>query len=190
MHEKVWSIKSSRRHSLELITVILAHLPAIRSSAQFELRAIYSLSQINAEEFGAQAGTDVYFDRPETEARSLDALLQRSDIEAVTVALPISVQPAVVRRALEADKHVLSEKPIAKDVETAENLLSWYNANKVGQVIWSVGENFRFWDPVLFAHRELQGLEGKVVAFSLTIHDLIEQDDKFLKSAWYECNSP
>jgi predicted dehydrogenase len=44
------------------------------------------------------------------EGKSLDDLLARSDIKAVTIALPIKNQPEYIRKALLAGKHVLSEK--------------------------------------------------------------------------------
>ena len=40
--------------------------------------------------------------------------------------LPILVQPDFIKKALSAGKHVLAEKPIAKDVATATELLDWY----------------------------------------------------------------
>lgn len=44
------------------------------------------------------------------EGKSLDDLLARSDIKAVTIALPIKNQPEYIKKALLAGKHVLSEK--------------------------------------------------------------------------------
>lgn len=160
------------------------HLPAIRASAVFELVAVYSYSQTNAEAFAARNGIDAFFDRPETTARKLDDLLQRPDIEAVTIALPIGVQPSIVRRALRAGKSVLSEKPIANDVETAEALLAWYNSSVIGPNIWSVGESFRFWEPVIFAYQQLRDLKSNVLTFNLKVHNLVRHDDKILKSTW------
>lgn len=56
----------------------------------------------------------------------LGDLLARSDIHAVIVVLPISQQPDVIIRALKAGKHVLSEKPVAKDVKSALKLIEIY----------------------------------------------------------------
>jgi predicted dehydrogenase len=46
-----------------------------------------------------------------------------------------------------AEKHVLSEKPIAKDYATAKGLIDWYhNSIDSKSVFWGVAENYRFID--------------------------------------------
>jgi predicted dehydrogenase len=76
---------------------------------------------------------------------SLGDLLKRDDIKAVVVVLPILVQPDIVRRCLAAGKHVLCEKPIAKDVQTARQLIDDYNKQYRDRgLIFSIAEQFRF----------------------------------------------
>jgi predicted dehydrogenase len=75
----------------------------------------------------------------------LSDLLKRDDIVGVVIVLPILVQPDIVRQALAAGKHVLCEKPIAKDVATAKELVREYVSiyQPKGQ-IFSIAEQFRF----------------------------------------------
>ena len=47
----------------------------------------------------------------------IDALLERDGVDAVIIATPASTHEALVRRALEAGRHVLVEKPMALRVE-------------------------------------------------------------------------
>jgi predicted dehydrogenase len=49
-------------------------------------------------------------------------LLQRSDVDALIVATPPDVQAAIVRAAISARKHVLVEKPAARNVEELHDL--------------------------------------------------------------------
>jgi len=70
-------------------------------------------------------------------------LLARVDITAVIVVLPITLQPSIVLKALAAGKHVLSEKPVAPDVEQGHNLISTYRQEYQPKgLIWRLAENY------------------------------------------------
>lgn len=93
--------------------------------------------------------------------------------------LPILVQPEFIKGALLAGKHVLSEKPIAKDVPTARELLQWYQTSvDPSKVTWAVGENFRYMTKFLFAAKKVCEL-GKVRHFRVNVHNLVKQDNKY-----------
>ena len=124
-----------------------------------------------------------YYDSPATSDHSLDDLLARQDIDAVIIALPICVQPIVIKKAIDAGKHVLSEKPIAKDVETAARLIKWYKHQK-REAIWSVGENFRFFDPITFAAEQIEKLGGELLTFSVDLYGYIDEHDEYFRTAW------
>ena len=53
---------------------------------------------------------------------SMDAALDDDDVRAVVVATPVETHGALARRALEAGRHVLVEKPLAASVREAESL--------------------------------------------------------------------
>lgn len=127
---------------------------------------------------------DTYFEVPsqaETTTKTLDSLLARDDIHAVVVCLPILAQPNVIQKALKAGKHVLSEKPIAKDVTTGKSLIDFYKS-LTQQPIWAVGENLRFIDPVVAGAKRIKEIGGKVVSFSFNMFTLIGDDDKFFNT--------
>lgn len=65
-----------------------------------------------AERHGAEWTTD------------LDALLQRSDIDAVYIAVPHYLHAPLTIRAAEAGKHVLCEKPIATTLADADRMIA------------------------------------------------------------------
>lgn len=90
----------------------------------------------------------------------------------------------MIKEAVEAGKHVLSEKPIAKDIETAAHLMRWYKHQK-REEIWSVGENFRFFDPITFAVEQIKKLGGELVTFSVDLHAFIDEYDEYYQTAWY-----
>jgi predicted dehydrogenase len=65
--------------------------------------------------------------------RDLDAALADPRVEAVAIATPPHTHYTLVRRALEAGKHVLVEKPLARTADEAAALIAL--ADEVGQVL-------------------------------------------------------
>lgn len=93
--------------------------------------------------------------------------------------LPILVQPEFIKKALTAGKHVLSEKPIAKDVATAQELLKWYKSSiDSSKIFWVVGENFRYLTKFIFAAEQVSKL-GKVKNFRVNVHSLMNAENKY-----------
>ncbi|CAI4213196.1 unnamed protein product [Parascedosporium putredinis] len=148
------------------------HIPAIQACDRFTLKA-----------------PDAYFDNdPSNPDRTLAALLARADVHAVFVALPIVHQPAAVKQALAAGKHVLSEKPIAKDTATAQDLIAWHaqlsSSGPSPAPLWAVGENYRFLDAATYAAARLREMGGDVVTYGFEMFKLVRPDDKYFNTAW------
>ncbi|KIW18212.1 hypothetical protein PV08_02500 [Exophiala spinifera] len=168
------------------------HLPAIRSVPALSLKAIYSRSQKSAETLAKTAGPGVeaYYEIPATSDRTLDALLKRPDVEAISVAVPISKSPDLIRRAFEAGKSVLSEKPIAPTVAQAQDLMKLYQKQcQSKQIVWAVGENFRFWNSVNRAAGIIRQLDAKILTFRCEIYHFIGVEDKYFHSDWRQTAS-
>jgi predicted dehydrogenase len=154
-----------------------AHLPALQSLGTdlFRIRAIYSRQLERAASLCAR------LPEPADAMDDLEAVLTRSDIEAVVIVLPIDAMPAVVARALHSGKHVLSEKPIAPDVATAQMLI---RQQSPGQV-WLVGENFRYNTAYQQVGDWLRAGEiGQPLLAHLDVHFPIMPDNKYFNSAW------
>ncbi|MFH0246472.1 Gfo/Idh/MocA family protein [Streptomyces sp. HK10] len=105
-------------------------LPAIRESA-FRLVAVASRSREKAEGVAAAHGCAA--------AAGYERLLELPGIDAVYIPLPNSEHATWARRALEAGKHVLIEKPAVPGEETARALVTL--AEERGLLIM---ENFAF----------------------------------------------
>lgn len=162
----------------------IEHLPAIEAAEGLELRAVYSRSQSSAEALAGNAKSkpEVYYDNPSAAGKSLDDLLARTDIGAVVVCLPILTQPDVIKKALAAGKHVLSEKPVAKDLATATSLIG-YHATLPNPPIWAVAENFRFMESLRYAAGKVKEIGGKVVTFHLRKYGFVRPTDKYFNTA-------
>ena len=169
--------------------------PAILCSKTFSLRAVYSRTLSSARIISKTlAADDLYYSDDDTrdsaskqvaagsEGKTVHDLLLRTDVHAVVIALPITKQPAYVRLALSAGKHVLSEKPIAADVTTARELIDWYYTSiRHRGLIWSVAENYRFLDAFQIGQSLCRRL-GALESFELTKHWM--QERRYLETPY------
>ncbi|KAF6758050.1 oxidoreductase family protein [Ephemerocybe angulata] len=171
-----------------------AHLPALASLGDDApvLKAVYSRSEKSATDLAnaakeklklSQAPTIYYDGNP---SGDLDALLSRDDIAAVIVILPINSQPAIILKALEKGKHVLSEKPVAPDVEKAKALIQEYEAQyKPKGLVWRVAENFEAEPGYRAAAKAIRdGKIGDVQFFKATVLNYVSKDSKYYKTPW------
>jgi predicted dehydrogenase len=155
------------------------------------LKAVYSRSGKTASTLLSESkklgvdGIDLYSE--DTPNYKLDDLLKRQDIMAVIVVLPIAVQPDIIRRCFAAGKHVLSEKPIAKDVGTARLLLEDYQkkyANK--KIIFNVAEQFRYMEGAELARKWIvdENAVGQLTQVHLRIWRNIKAGGKYYETEW------
>jgi predicted dehydrogenase len=85
---------------------------------------------------------DARLDHPDASiVDSVDALLERPDVDIVVLASPNRTHVPLGIRALEAGRHVVTDKPIATDVGSAESLVEV--AVRTGRIL-SVYHNRRF----------------------------------------------
>ncbi|MGL4552569.1 MAG: Gfo/Idh/MocA family protein [Gemmataceae bacterium] len=93
-------------------------LPSFRKLARGELRAIASRDLARAKAAAADAGIPVAHG-------SYEALLADPGIDAVYIPLPNTLHDEWTRRAADAGKHVLCEKPLCPDAASAEALAAY-----------------------------------------------------------------
>lgn len=90
-------------------------LTPAKETPDVEVAAVASRTSEKAEAFAARHGIARGFG-------SYESLLESDDIDAVYVALPPALHFNWTRRAIEAGKHVLCEKPLAENAQLAEEL--------------------------------------------------------------------
>ncbi|KAK6348942.1 hypothetical protein TWF730_009703 [Orbilia blumenaviensis] len=165
------------------------HKPAcLQDPSLLTLKAIYSRRKTAVEAIIANETVpiDVYSDDSEP-GNHFEDLLKRTDIDFVIIALPIPVQPEFIKKVLLAGKHVLSEKPVAKDLATANELIRWKKAH-APKPIWSVAENFRYWTAFDYAEEKVKDL-GKVQAFHVEVLQFVAPGGKYYETAWRKAPS-
>lgn len=73
---------------------------------------------------------------------ALAAILDDPGTHALVLVLPIGVQPALIRRAWAKGKHVISEKPVGRDVAEARELVDEYEREWAPKgIVWRVAES-------------------------------------------------
>ncbi|TIA37631.1 NAD(P)-binding protein [Aureobasidium pullulans] len=164
-----------------------AHLPGIKANGDlFSLNAIYSRSLASAQKLSKEVESttpDLYAEDAGSD-KSYAKLLERSDVEAVVIALPILAQPEFIKKALSAGKHVLSEKPVAKDLATAHELIDWYHKNiDTKKTIWAVAENFRYLGRFQYGAEQVKEL-GDILGFRLRMHAFVKPGAKYYETEW------
>ncbi|KAK8088115.1 hypothetical protein PG997_003076 [Apiospora hydei] len=165
------------------------HLPAVLACPQLSLKAIWSRSLKSAQDTAnlipgdASTSVDLY-SSDSGDGKSFEDVLKRADITGLIMALPITEQPAYIEKALAAGKHVLAEKPIAKDVETAKQLIA--KSQKLSpetKATLSIAENFRFIQGYTYGAEQVKQL-GKVTGFVVRVSWSMQTDNKYLNTAW------
>ncbi|PKS07493.1 hypothetical protein jhhlp_006097 [Lomentospora prolificans] len=168
------------------IWVKMHHLPSVLACQNLSLKAIYSRTLASAQKAAqtippeASVSPDLY-SSDSGPGKSYADLLARSDIEAVIVCVNIRDGPTHAAEALSAGKHVLSEKPIAANIEAAKKLIDHWKSVVAGgkNVSLSIAENFRFFESVNFATKESKKL-GKLNGFQGRMFFPIGTDNSWL----------
>ncbi|WWC63242.1 uncharacterized protein I303_105842 [Kwoniella dejecticola CBS 10117] len=168
-----------------------SYLPAIMSlhPTVLKLHSIWSRSASSAEGFLSVIQESSSTLKPELQHgdEGLESILANKEIDGVLIVLPISSQAEIIRKCWKAGKHVLSEKPIAKDTKIAKALVDEYERDyKPNGIIWRVAENY--------AHEPILREAGKVLAntpelgpilfWQLNFQGYIQDGSKYQSTTW------
>ncbi|KAI8818035.1 uncharacterized protein EV422DRAFT_203584 [Fimicolochytrium jonesii] len=181
-----------------------SHLPTLlRRPDLFRLVAIYSRSHSSAQTLHAAVPSSyphptpaLYCDTTSDDddnasvksSGDLTALLNRTDITAVAICLPVRVQLDVALQALKSGKSVLSEKPIAPTSDSARGAILQYEAHKSTvsrPPVWQIAENWRCESAIAHAADLIatQGA-GKVRTFALQVFVETREDNQYVRTGW------
>jgi predicted dehydrogenase len=155
---------------------LFTHVRALRQ-AGFEVRAIVGRNQARTAARAAPLGIAVA-------SASLAEALADPRIRLVTVATPPHAHYPMVMEAVAAGRHVVCEKPFAKDFAQAKAMFE--AAEKAG-VIHMLGAEFRFeTEQALLRRIVLDGLIGEPKHFLRIYHQPGLQDPHEKLSDWWE----
>ena len=84
---------------------------------------------------------------------------------------------------------MLSEKPIAKDIASAQKLIEYSKSDKVkGGATWGVAENFRFLEIFEFGRQEVAKL-GRILGFRVKMFSNVKPGGKYFGMTATFCRS-
>jgi len=153
------------------------HWPALQKlKDEFEIAAICNHTEKKAKDFSKMLGGVPY-------VLDYHDLLQRADVEAVDITLPIHLNYQVTKDALEAGKHVIVEKPLAANLSEAKMMLDFEDKYPL---VMMVAENFRYC-PIFQQIRDYlqQGKIGKPYAVFWNRFTLIDlKNNKYAQTKW------
>lgn len=151
------------------------HVRALRL-AGFEVRAVVGRDREKTRKRAAQ------FEVP-LALVSIDEALALPDVEAVTIATPPHTHAPIALRALEAGKHVICEKPFARDVEEGQRLCD--AAARAGRVAL-VGTEFRFdAGQAMLARTVASGVIGEPRLATVLLHVGVLADPEAEIPVWW-----
>jgi predicted dehydrogenase len=114
---------------------------AIWNSGNGRITAVASRDHQRAQRFVEECQAQVGFDSPPRAVGSYEELLAAKDVDAVYIPLPTGVRALWVKRAAQAGKHVVCEKPCATSSAELAEMLEVCRQNQV-----------QFMDGVMFMH--------------------------------------
>lgn len=112
------------------------HISGYQACPEAELAGICDVNVARLNEAGDRLGVP-----PERRFTSVEALLEVPELEAVSVTLPNHLHASVTIQALQAGKHVLCEKPLARTAAEAQTMVD--AARSVGKTLM-VCLNYRY----------------------------------------------
>lgn len=99
-------------------------LSAIQNIPEIQLEAVYSRSMDEAEQFAKRHNSPKAYD-------DLDRMLADEEIDVIYIASPNTLHYPQAKKALEAGKHVILEKPFVSSYEQAKELFDLAEKNNV-----------------------------------------------------------
>ncbi|WP_148714938.1 Gfo/Idh/MocA family protein [Chitinolyticbacter meiyuanensis] len=153
------------------------HWPALQKLAgRIQLVAVCNRTGAKAQAFAdLVGGIDWYEDWQQ--------LLARTDIDAVDIVLPATLNLAATRDALAAGKHVLVEKPLA--ATPADALAMQALADRYPQLVTMVAENYRYaWFVERLRAWIASGEAGRPYALHWNAMSRMAPDNRYIISGW------
>ncbi len=159
------------------IIVRKAHLPALAALRDFfEVVAVCSRGRTSAEQVAVTVGGDV------TVCADAEELVSRTDVDAVDIATPITMNAPLAILAAQAGKHIFLEKPIAATVEQGAVVAALPDCHRI---VLLVAETRRYQPVDGIARRLLtEGAVGEPILLQWERLTRMRPDNPYVRTPW------
>lgn len=152
------------------------HLPTFQKIPYIEPVSCYNRTKSKAETFANKAGID-----PSKVYESLENAFEDNDVDFVDVLLPVQYNLDVVKLAIEHNKPLALEKPIAANLTQASEIVKLSESTKLPIAIL---ENWGFMKTISLLKKEYLPQIGDVTAFSYKSTGPWNTNNKYLSTTW------
>lgn len=153
------------------------HFKAFEANPDAEVRAVWAPSKNRL---------DLFPGRSELFAPDYEAMLEREDIDIVSVCSPNYAHAEQAVKAVEAGKHVICEKPLATSLEDCDRIVR--AADKRSDLKFMVGQSARF-NPICKTIKRLYD-EGELGEAFFAEADYLHNIEKRIKGWWADSKNP
>jgi predicted dehydrogenase len=152
-----------------------AHVPALKSLADYELRAVCTAHEETAKASAKEFGVELAF-------HDMKDMVARDDIDLAVVSVKVPGHRDLVLDAIDAGKDVFCEWPLGRNLAEAEEMAGRAHAKSVRSIVGLQGRS----DPTLNYVRELvnDGYIGDVLACSMVSFGSGATAERPIARAW------
>lgn len=151
------------------------HLPTIQSIDNLTPYAAYNRTRSKAEEFAKKANisdSHIY--------DSVDALLKDPNVDFVDALLPVQTNLEVIKAAVEHNKPIAVEKPIAANIAQAKEIVA---ISQKTDVPIAILEQWAFFNAIEEVKKILPQI-GEVISFTYSATGAWNANNKYLATSW------
>ncbi|NIR48687.1 Gfo/Idh/MocA family oxidoreductase [candidate division KSB1 bacterium] len=150
-----------------------SHIPIWKKLKHAEIVAVCDVNKNKAQWVAEKFGIRHFFDDP-------DDLLKIDEIQAVDVCTPTQSHPAVAMSALASGKHVLVEKPMARNFEESQRMVE---AAKEDNKLLMVAMNVRFRQDAIVLKSFIKNGELGEIFYAKT--GWLQRKERLARQTWF-----
>lgn len=152
------------------------HLPTLQKFPElYKPVACYNRTKLKAETFATKAGIPL-----EKVHDSLESIFLDDDVDVIDALLPVQYNLDVIKLALKYNKPICFEKPIAANLDQAEEIVKLSKASKLPIFVL---EQFAYFNCVELMKTKLAQI-GNVLSFTYRSTGPFKADNKYLATGW------